>query len=111
MISRRRMLGLLAASPVLRPAFAAPQADFTTGVRIVSLLVTVRDKSGKFVNELEQDDFTVEEDGRPQTINYFSRQDDLPLTLGLLVDISGSQAQVLGEELMASSVFFNQMLR
>lgn len=102
------MLGLLAASPALA---AAPQADFTTGVKIVSLLVTVRDKSGKFVNDLEQDDFVVEEDGRGQTINYFSRQDDLPLTLGLLVDISGSQAQVLGEELLASSVFFTQMLR
>jgi Ca-activated chloride channel homolog len=115
MISRRRMLTLLAASPglstALRPALAAPQADFSTGIKIVSLLVTVRDKSGKFVNELEQDDFIVEEDGRPQTISYFSRQDDLPLTLGLLVDISGSQTEVLGDELAASDVFFKQVLR
>ncbi len=111
MFSRRRMLALLAASPALRPAQAAPQAEFSTGVKIVSLLVTVRDKSGKFVNDLDQDDFTVEEDGRPQTIRYFSRQDDLPLTLGLLVDISESQQQVLGEELTASDAFFKQVLR
>jgi Ca-activated chloride channel family protein len=115
MVSRRRMLALLSASPglspALRPALAAPQAEFSTGIKIVSLLVTVRDKSGKFVNELERDDFVVEEDGRPQTISYFSRQYDLPLTLGLLVDTSGSQQDVLGEELTASAAFFEQVLR
>jgi Ca-activated chloride channel family protein len=111
MLSRRRMLALLAASPAVGPVLAAPQAEFSTGIKIVSLLVTVRDKSGKFVNELEQDDFVVEDDGRPQTISYFSRQDDLPLTLGLLVDISASQAAVLGDELTASDVFFKQVLR
>jgi VWFA-related protein len=111
MLSRRRMLGLLAASPVLRSVAGAPQAEFSTGTNVVSLLVTVRDKSGKFVNELEQDDFIVEEDGHPQTITYFSRQYDLPLTLGLLVDSSGSQQEVLGDELMASAAFFQQMLR
>jgi VWFA-related protein len=111
MLSRRRMLALLAASPGLGPALAAPQAEFSTGIKIVSLLVTVRDKSGKFVNELEQGDFIVEEDGHPQTISYFSRQYDLPLTLGLLVDSSGSQQEVLGDELTASAAFFHQMLR
>ena len=111
MISRRRMVALLAGSPALGPALAAPQAEFSTGVKIVSLLVTVRDRSGKFINELDQADFVVEEDGRPQTISYFSREDDLPLTLGLLVDISGSQRMVLGEELAASDVFFKQVLR
>jgi len=105
------MLALLAASPAVGPALAGPQAEFSTGIKIVSLLVTVRDKSGKFVNDLAQGDFIVEEDGRPQTISYFSQQDDLPLTLGLLVDISGSQTEVLGDELAASDVFFNQVLR
>ena len=112
MISRRQMLALLGVGPAFIPTLrAAPQAEFSTGVNIVSLLVTVRDKSGKFVNDLEQDDFTVEDEGRPQAISYFSRQDDLPLTLGLLVDISGSQAMVLDEELAASAVFFKQVLR
>jgi VWFA-related protein len=111
MISRRRILALLAASPSLGPALAAPQAEFSSSVNVVSLLVTMRDKSGKFVNELDQDDFTVEEDGQPQTIRYFSRQYDLPLTLGLLVDFSLSQVQVLAEELTASAKFFQQVLR
>lgn len=101
------MLALLA----IGPAAAAPQAEFSTGVKIVSLLVTVRDKSGKFINDLDQGDFAVEEDGQPQTIAYFSREEDLPLTLGLLVDISGSQRAVLAEELAASDVFFKQVLR
>jgi VWFA-related protein len=111
MLSRRRMLGLLATGPSAGLALAAPQAEFSTGIKIVSLLVTVRDKSGKFVNDLAQGDFAVEDDGRPQSISYFSQQDDLPLTLGLLVDISGSQTEVLGDELAASDVFFNQVLR
>jgi VWFA-related protein len=111
MVSRRRMLALLAASPALRTVLAAPQANFSTGVNVVSLLVTVRDKSGKFVNDLEQGDFVVEQDGQPQTISYFSRQYDLPLTLGLLVDFSLSQLSVIPEELEASARFFRQVLR
>jgi VWFA-related protein len=105
-LSRRQFLASAAA-----PAIAAPQAEFSSKVNVVSLLVTVRDKAGKFVNELSQDDFTVTEDGRPQTISYFSRQYDLPLTLGLLVDTSGSQAEVLADELDASETFFKQVLR
>jgi VWFA-related protein len=106
LVSRRRFLAVAAA-----PAFATPQAEFSSAVNVVSLLVTVRDKSGKFVNELSQEDFTVAEDGHPQTISYFSRQYDLPLTIGLLVDTSGSQAEVLGDELNASATFFKQVLR
>jgi VWFA-related protein len=53
----------------------------------------------------------LEEDGRPQAIHYFSRESDLPLTLGLLVDTSLSQRRVLGEERAASASFLDQMLR
>ncbi len=113
-ISRRQLLALLA-SPALNlapnRAMAAPQAEFSSAVNVVSLLVTVRDKYGKFVNELAQEDFAVAEDGRPEAISYFSRQYDLPLTVGLLVDTSGSQVEVLGEELSASITFFHQVLR
>lgn len=105
-LSRRQFVALAAA-----PAIAAPQAEFSSAVSVVSLLVTVRDKSGKFINDLAQSDFAVSEDGHPQTISYFSRQYDLPLTLGLLVDTSGSQIEVLGEELAASAKFFQQVLR
>jgi VWFA-related protein len=110
-ICRRRVLAVLAAGPALSRAFAIPQAEFSAGVKVVSLLVTVRDGNAKFVNDLIQDDFVVEEDGQPQTISYFSRQNDLPLTLGLLVDTSQSQKAVLRAELAASATFFQQVLR
>jgi VWFA-related protein len=110
-LSRRRLIFALAAVPAGSQILASPQAEFSSGIKVVSLLVTVRDKSGKFVNQLSQQDFTVFEDGRPQTITYFSRQYDLPLTVGLLVDTSGSQVDVLGDELKASVTFFDQILR
>ncbi len=106
-LSRRHFLATLASAPAL----ASPQAEFSSSVNVVSLLVTVRDKNGQFVNQLTQEDFSVTDDGRPQTISYFSRQYDLALTLGLLVDTSGSQIEVLGEELNASAKFFQQILR
>lgn len=58
-----------------------------------------------------QDDFSLTEDGRPQSIHYFSRETDLPLTLGLLVDTSLSQRRVLDQERDASHSFLDQMVR
>ena len=66
-------------------------------VKTVSVLATVRDKHGKIISNLAKDDFVVEEDGRPQDINYFVRESDQPLRLGLLVDTSLSQRRVLGD--------------
>jgi VWFA-related protein len=80
-------------------------------VKVVSVLASVRDKHGNIVNTLNKDDFTLEEDGRPQTIRYFTRETDLPLTLGLLVDTSWSQSQVLEQEKTASAAFTNEVLR
>lgn len=80
-------------------------------VKAVSVLTTVRDKHGKIVNNLGKDDFTVTEDGRPQTISYFVRETDLPLRLGLLVDTSLSQRRVLDQERSASYSFLDQLLR
>ena len=80
-------------------------------VRVVNVLATVRDKHGQIINNLAKDDFTLQEDGRPETIKYFSRESDLPLTLGLLVDTSLSQRRVLGEERTASYSFLEKMLR
>jgi VWFA-related protein len=84
---------------------------FSTDVQVVNVLATVRDKSGQIVRNLTKDDFLLEEDGRPQTIRYFSQQSDLPLTLGLLVDTSGSQRRLIGEERQASYRFLEQVLR
>jgi VWFA-related protein len=80
-------------------------------VKVVNVLATVRDKHGQIVNSLTKDDFTLQEEGRPETIKYFSRESDLPLTLGLLVDTSLSQRRVLGEERSASYSFLDKMLR
>jgi VWFA-related protein len=80
-------------------------------VQVVSVLATVTDKNGKIVNDLAQDDFLLVEDKRPQTIRYFSRESDLPLTLGLLVDTSVSQRRVLDAERGASYRFLEVVLR
>jgi VWFA-related protein len=71
----------------------------------------VHDKQGKIISDLTKDDFDLAEEGRPQTIRYFARETDLPLTLGLLVDTSLSQRGVLGEEKDASRRFIEKVLR
>jgi len=80
-------------------------------VKVVTVYATVRDKQGKLVSDLPQSAFSLEEDGRPQTIRYFDRESGLPLTLGLLVDTSLSQRRVLGEERSASNSFLVHLLR
>ena len=84
---------------------------YKVNVKVVNVLATVRDKKGKIVNNLSQNDFTLDEDGRPQTIKYFTRDTDLPLTLGLLVDTSRSQRQALEQERSASGTFVDSVLR
>jgi VWFA-related protein len=79
-------------------------------VKVVILPVTVRDKKGQIVRNLTKDDFVLQEDGRPQVIKYFAQDTNLPLTLGLLVDTSLSQRNVLDQEKNASKVFLDQML-
>jgi VWFA-related protein len=79
-------------------------------VKVVTLPVTVRDKKGQIVRNLTKDDFVLQEDGRPQAIKYFTQDTNLPLTLGLLVDTSLSQRNVLDQERNASKVFLDQML-
>jgi VWFA-related protein len=73
-------------------------AQFKADVRVVNVLASVRDKKGAIIGDLGKDDFVLLEQGRPQTISYFSRQGELPLTLGLLVDTSMSQERVLTAE-------------
>jgi len=85
-------------------------ATIAVDVKVVALPVTVRDKHGAVVKDLTKDDFTLQEDGRPQAIKYFSLESNLPLTLGLLVDTSRSQRDALDEERNASRTFFDQML-
>jgi VWFA-related protein len=83
----------------------------SVNVKVVNVLATVRDKHGEIVRNLGKNDFRLEEDGRSQAIRYFSQETNLPLTLGLMVDTSLSQRNVLGEERRASYSFLDQMLR
>jgi len=103
------LLALLLLSALALGAFQQP--NISVRVKVVNLLATVREKHGQIIPNLTKDDFTLSEDGRPQTITYFSRESDLPLTLGLLVDTSYSQRRVLDEERSASYSFLDAMLR
>jgi VWFA-related protein len=87
------------------------EPTFSTDVKVVNILATVRTKSGQIVNDLTKDDFSLTENGHPEAIKYFSRESDLPLTIGLLVDTSMSQARVLESERSASFQFVDQVLR
>ena len=88
-----------------------PEPVFKAEVKLVNLFATVRDKNGRFIRDLSKDDFTLTENDRPQTIRYFSRETDLPLVIGLMIDTSLSQGKVLDAERGASLRFFDQVLR
>src|SRR5689334_199892 len=89
----------------------AQDAKFSTDVNLVTLLATVHDREGRVVKNLSREDFTLLDDGRPQTISHFSRESDLPLRIGLLVDTSRSQRTVIEAERRASYTFLDQVLR
>ena len=80
-------------------------------VNVVNVLTSVRDKKNALIPNLQKEDFTILEDGKPQTIKYFTRETDVPLTIGMLVDVSGSQRNLIGIEQSAASQFFTQVLR
>jgi VWFA-related protein len=91
---------------------AAAQEPIRVQVNLVSLFATVRDKkTKKIISTLEQTDFKVTEDDAEQTIASFSRESNLPITLGLLIDTSGSQEGTLGVEQEAAIRFLNRVLR
>jgi VWFA-related protein len=98
-----------ASSPPSAPPATAP--TLSVDARLVNLPVVVRDKKGALVQNLTKDDFTLQVDGHSQTIRYFDIDSNLPLTIGLLVDTSLSQRQVIDEERSASGVFLDQRLK
>ncbi|MBI3896046.1 MAG: VWA domain-containing protein [Acidobacteria bacterium] len=88
-----------------------PEPTIKVEVSVVNVLCAVRDNKGRLVSNLEKSDFEIREDGKPQQITYFSRETQLPLTLGLLVDSSISQQRLIEEEREAAASFFEQVLR
>jgi VWFA-related protein len=92
-------------------AFAAPPGQIRVQVNLVNLFATVRDKHKAIITGLKQDDFQVYEDGQLQEITNFSAESNLPITLGILIDTSGSEYFMLGGEKEAGSRFLARVLR
>jgi VWFA-related protein len=80
-------------------------------VNVVQLFFNVKDKKGALIPNLTKDQFQILEDGKPQTIKYFAAESNLPLTLGILIDSSGSQMRVLDMEKQVGGEFLSQILR
>jgi VWFA-related protein len=92
-------------------AATAQDGVIKVNVNLVNVLCTVHNKAGGLVGNLEKTDFTVFEDGKQQEIKYFTRETDLPLTIGLLVDTSSSQERLIETERNAAHQFFTRVLR
>lgn len=83
---------------------------FRKNVNLVNVFFTVKDHHGALVPNLTQGEFDVLEDGKPQTIKYFAAETNLPLTLGLLIDSSGSMQRMLPEEKIVAADFLRQVI-
>jgi VWFA-related protein len=88
-----------------------PVTTFKANTNVVQLFFNVKDKKGGMIGNLPKDAFEVSEDGKPQTIKYFSAESQLPLTLGILIDSSASQGGVLNMEQEVGGAFLSQILR
>jgi VWFA-related protein len=93
------------------PPKAGDDQTISVEVNLVNILFTVADKKGKFVTNLKKDDFRVYEDDKIQTITNFSTETNLPLTIALLVDTSGSIRDKLKFEEDAAIEFFYSTLQ
>jgi VWFA-related protein len=80
-------------------------------VNLVNLFATVRDKNKRIVWDLKQEDFKIYEDNQEQKIAFFSKEVTLPITLGLLIDTSGSERNRLGAEQEAATRFIERVMR
>ena len=91
--------------------YAAPPGQIRVQVSLVNLFATVRDKHKAIVTGLKMDDFQVYEDGQLQEITNFSADSNLPITLGILLDTSGSESFLLSAEKDAGSRFLARVMR
>ena len=110
MASLLALAALPGASFAQKPDSGEPALRLKVEAREVVLPVTVRDRKGALVASLQRSDFTLTEDGRPQTIKSFTREAGLPFRLGLLVDTSRSLSGAIESERKAAGKFVDQML-
>jgi VWFA-related protein len=82
-----------------------------TEVNLVNVFATVRDKNKRVVTDLKQDDFKIYEDGHEEKISFFSKEMNLPITLGLLLDTSGSEQNMLPAIQDGGSRFIHRVLK
>ena len=109
----------LAPSPDAPPVSTAPAptedeqsvATFKLQVNLVDVFFTIKDKQGNLVPHLTKDECTISEDKTPQTLKSFVAETHQPLTLGILLDTSGSQQRVLPLEQDVGSQFLQRVLR
>lgn len=87
------------------------QDTFKVDVNVVSIFFNAKDKRGALLPSLKKEDFEVYEDGQKQNIKYFTSDNNLPLTLGLLIDTSGSQERVLPMEQQIGAEFLKEVIR
>ena len=101
------------------PSQSAPQASqdsqqptetLKVNVNVVQLFFNVKDKHGTLIPNLTKDDFSIAEDSKPQTIKYFTAESNLPLTIGMMIDSSGSQRNVIDMEKEVGGAFLRQIL-
>lgn len=83
---------------------------FRKNVNVVSVYFNVKDKHGALIPNLSKDNFEISENGKPQAIKYFAAETNLPLTLGLLIDSSGSMQRMLPEEKAVAGDFLNKVI-
>jgi VWFA-related protein len=83
---------------------------YRKNVTVVNVQLTVKDKHGALIPNLTKEHFDLLEEGKPQTIKYFSAQTDLPITLGLLIDSSKSMERTLPEEKVVAGGFLQKVL-
>jgi VWFA-related protein len=87
-----------------------PVTTLKVVTRLVAISAVVKSKDGEAKAGLTKDDFVLKQDGKEVPIHYFSRGSDVPLSFALMVDTSGSQETFIGDESLASDVFFETML-
>lgn len=93
------------------PGFAQSDTPIRVDVDVVNVLCTVSDKRGALITDLGKDDFDIRENGHRQKIRYFARETDLPLTIAMLMDVSGSVREAIPAERVAAERFFDQVIR
>lgn len=103
-------IGLLAVCLAFTDTLGRSQEPIRVKVNLVSVAFVARDARGALVDNLTQDDVDVVEDAIPQKIAFFSRSADVPLTLGLVVDASGSQDHFSKQHKNDLEVFFKDVL-